>query len=53
VVGRVGPATLLGEDPRHLAALGVGVLDDDDTAGTEKSVCGAFDAADQVEAVLP
>ena len=26
-MGRVGPAPLLGEDPRHLPALGVGVAD--------------------------
>ena len=47
VVGRVGPAPLLGEDPRHLAALGVGVLDDDDTAGTQQPVGGAFQAPDE------
>ena len=52
MVGRVGPAPLLGEDPRHLAALGVGVLDDDDAAGAQQPVRGALDAADQVEAVL-
>src|SRR4051794_33091203 len=53
VVGRVRPAPLLGEDPRHLAALGVGVLDDDDTAGAQQPVCGPLQTADEVEAVRP
>ena len=52
VVGRVGPARVLREDPGHLAALGVGVLDDDDAAGAQQPVRGALDAADGVEAVL-
>src|SRR5690606_31366422 len=52
VVGGVRPAAVLGEDPRHLAALGVRVLDDDHAAGAQQPVRGAFQAADQVQAVL-
>ena len=52
MVGGVRPAAFLGEEPRHLAALGVGVLDDQHPAGAQQPPCGDLQTADEVEAVL-